>query len=265
MTRSRHPLFAVVLFFLLIFQSPTLYAFDGAQGDENLMARALRLREENRDVEALELFETILSQDPDNYRALVHAAFLHFRQGWLYSDADGEKLHYLKLQDYARRAVTQKPTEYQAWLINLVAKAKTAPYLSPGDQVRIARELQQDLEALIASRKNDPHPIYMLSWLNFKVGKVSSLEKLLAKILFGGLPGNLTTGKAVALMRQAIELRPDYAIYRYDLGLFQQRLGQLEKARASFEKVLSMAPREPEEVIYRQWAEHRLNTLSGEK
>jgi tetratricopeptide (TPR) repeat protein len=226
------------------------------------MARALQLLQDSREEEALSLFEAVLQEAPDNYQALLSAAFMHFRIGWLYSDKKGEKDHYMKMRDYARRALDQRPGEYQAQLINLVAKAKTADYLSPRHQVRIAKELQQELEALMAFEQNDPDTIYFLSWLNYKVGKVGSLEKMLASVFFGGLPENLTIENAVALMQKAIDLRPDYSIYYFDLGLFQQRLGQLEKARSLFEKVLSMAPRKSEEVVYRKWAERKLSELS---
>ncbi|MFH0729331.1 MAG: tetratricopeptide repeat protein [Pseudomonadota bacterium] len=263
--RKRNIPIAVALFFAL--SLPPLVSVSSVAGEDtgDLMTRALRLREDDRQDEALKLFETILQEEPDNYQALLNAGFIHFRQGWLYSDKDGEKDHYFKMLEYANRAVDQHPMEYEAKLIHLVARAKTAGYLSPGSQVRIARDLRQELEALMAYRKNDPNLIYMLSWLNFKVGRVGSVEKLLASILFGGLPDNLTTGNAIELMQQAIELRPDYSIYYFDLGLFQQRLGQLEEARSLFEKVLSMAPGKSEEVVYRQRAEERLKDLERQK
>jgi tetratricopeptide (TPR) repeat protein len=252
---------SVALFFAFGLPLPAPNASVAGEDTGDLMVRAMRLLDDTREVEALKLFEALVREEPDHYEALLNAAFLHLRQGWLYSDKEGQKEHYFKLRDYARRAVNQNPMEYRAKLIHLVAKAKTAGYLSRGDQVRIARELQQELEALVASGKNDPDAIYILSWLNFKVGRLGSLEKLLASVLFGGLPDTLTTDKAVELMQKAMALRPDYSIYHYDLGLFRQRLGQTEKARSLFEKVLSMEPKKPEELVYRQWAQQRLNEL----
>lgn len=253
---------AVALLFAVSLFPPASYSAVAGEDTETLLTRALQLRDGNREDDALPLFEAVLQEAPDNYQALLNAAFIHFRLGWLYSDKKGEKEHYIKMRDYARRALDQRPGEYQAQLINLVAKAKTASYLSPRKQVRTARELQQELEALMASVKNDPDTLYFLSWLNYKVGKVGSLEKMLASVFFGGLPDDLTIEKAVELMQKAIELRPGYSIYYYDLGLFQQRLGQLEKARSMYEKVLSMAPRKSEEVVYRKWAERKLSELS---
>jgi regulator of microtubule dynamics protein 3 len=262
MKNRRMVMAAVALLCTIILSPLASYSSIAEENSEVLMARALQLRDGNREAEALPLFEAVLREAPGNYQALLNAAFIHFRLGWLYSDQKEEKDHYMKMQGYARRALNQRPMEYQAKLMCLVAKAKTAGYLSPRQQVRIAKELQQELEALMASNKNDPDTLYFLSWLNYKVGKLGSLEKMLASVFFGGLPENLTIENAVELMQKAIELRPDYSIYYFDLGLFEQRLGQREKARSLFEKVLSMAPRKSEELVYRKWAERKLSELS---
>lgn len=42
---------------------------------------------------------------------------------------------------------------------------------------------------------------------------VGPLERVLASMLFGGLPEDLTVDNAVTLMQKALELRPGYAVY----------------------------------------------------
>lgn len=233
---------------------------------EDDLARAVQLRENHQEVEALQLFERILDQEPDRYEALLNAGYLHFRQGWLYREKGTaeQKQHYLKLAEYADRALRLRPAEYQAKLLHLVAKAKTSRYLPPGDQVRIARDLRLDLPQLIQTAGNDPIPIYIFSWLHMKVGEVGSFERMLASMFFGGLPEDLTVERAVELMERAIAMRPDYAVYSYDLGLFRQRLGQDGEARALFEKVVGMEAKTPEDRVYKRWAEQRLTELAQE-
>lgn len=245
----------------------SLFFSQAKAAQDDLLARAVQLRENHKEVEALQLFEHILATEPDNYQALLNAGFLHFRQGWLYREkgTEEQKQHFLKLADYAERALLLKPEEYQARLLKVVAKAKTSGFLPPGDQVNIARELHRDLPALIALAGNDPDPIYIFSWLNLKVGAVGSFERMLASMFFGGLPEDLTTHNAVTLMQKAIELRPDYSVYYYDLGLFRQRLGYAKEARALFEKVLAMEPKTPEEKVYGKWAEQRLMELARDE
>lgn len=262
MKKNRQVLCITLLASLAMLFSPLTSA---GEESRELLVNALHLREDRRESEALMLFEKVLLAEPDNYQALLNAAYLHFRQGWLYSDKTKKKEHYLTLQSYARRALDLKPTEYQAKFLVIVGKAKMARYLSSGEQVRIARELQADLTVLSLLAEDDPNCLYLLSWLNFKVGSTSSLEKLLASVLFGGLPEDLTTENGFALMHKAIRLRPDYLVYHYDIGVYQQRLGNMEKARPWFEKVLAGEAKTAEEVVYKKWAKQRLLELDGHK
>ncbi len=240
------------------------FAFAIEEESGNLLNMACKLKEDGQESEALALFEKILKKEPENYQALLTAAYLHFRQGWLHSEHDQRREHYRILQLYSRKALALKPTEYAARLLAIVGKAKTARYLSPGEQVRVARELREDLAALSVIRPDDPDCVYVLSWLNFKVGKTSALEKFVASVFFGGLPEDLTIENAFALMHKVMQLRPGYIVYVYDLGLFSQRLGEPEKASSWYEKVLTMEAKTAEDVVYKAWAQQRLLELHPE-
>ncbi len=209
------------------------------------------------------LYEKILQKEPENFQALLTAAFLHLRIGWLYSSKDKKKEHYFKLYDYAKRAQALNPLDYQTRLLAIVAKAKITEYLSTGEQVRMIRELYQELDSIIAIRSDDPDSIYILSWLNFKVGRVSPLERFMAALFFGELPDYLTVQNAILLMEKVIAMRPEYSVYYYDLGLFMQREAHIEKARELFQKVLSLKPQKPEDHIYIQKAQKQLQNLTA--
>ena len=230
---------------------------------ETLLKLVQRFENEFQIREALQFYEQVLEDEPDNHDILLKAAYLHYRLGWLYVGKIERKDHYFKFFDYANRAKQINPQDYHTSLLLIGAKAKKAGYLSNGDQVRIARELERDIQALMDRKSNDPDTIYLLSWLNFKVGRVSALEKILAAILFGGLPKDMSVEKSFALMEKAIQLRPDYIVYQYDLGLFYQRTGNKLKARAQFEKVLSMQPHTSEGTIYQRRVHARMREING--
>jgi len=89
------------------------------------------------------------------------------------------------------------------------------------------------------------------------------VERLLARLLFGGLPEDLSVDTAFALMRRALELRPESPVYPYDMGLFYLRLGDDQRARPWFERVVAMTPATPEDKVYQGWARKRLARLAG--
>lgn len=230
---------------------------------ETLLKLVQRFQDPSQIIEALRLYEQILEDEQDNHDILMKASYLHYRLGWLYAVGINKRYHYFKFFDYADRAKRIKPQDYHTSLLLAGAKAKKAGYLSHGDQVRSARELSRALQALMDRKDDNPDAIYLLSWLNFKVGRVSALKKILASVLFGGLPEEMSVEKAFALMEKAIQLKPNYIVYQYDLGLYYQRTGNKEKARLQFEKVRSMQPRSMEGGIYQNWGHGKLREMTG--
>ena len=251
---------ALTLLLFLFFSVPKSFSTVFSHGNNDLSA--ITTQEKITETKSLHDYELELQKEPDNFAVLLNAAYLHLRQGWLYDGKKQRKEHYTLMLKYADRALKLNPTDYRAQLLDIIAKGKTIEYLSPGDQVHRVWILKKDLDALMASHGSDPDLIYVLSWLNFKVGRVNSMQKFFASFLFGGLPEGLTTANALALMKKAITLRPDYNVYYYDLGLFNQRLGNVEKANEYFAKAISIAAQNPEEIIYKQKAEERLQELN---
>lgn len=230
-----------------------------AQSDDDVWHSSTK----ETDSSKLEQLEARLRKEPENYDLLLTAAYLHLRLGWLYSDRDAQRKHYEELLNYSLRAQRLRPDEYQARLLHLVARAKSAGYLSMGEQVRAARDLKKDLDAIISWKGTDADTLYILSWLNFKVGRVTPLEKMLASLLFGGLPDSLTVENGIRLMEKALQLRPDYAVYYYDLGLYQERIDQLDEAFRYFEKALNVQAKSPEEFVYQQRARDKIKELQA--
>lgn len=220
-------------------------------------------RDEAQVKEALQRYEKILQADPDNHEFLLKAAYLYYRLGWLYAGKEEKKAYYFKLYDYATRASKIAPHEYRSSLLLAVAKAKIVGYLSHRDQVRIARELAQQTQELVQLKGDDPDPLYLLSWLNFEIGRISTFNKIMAATLFGGLPEGLSVDNAFTLMDKAIHFRRDYAVYQYDLGFYYLRTGVKDKARRQFEQVLTMRPQSAEEIVYQQRAAAKIRELNN--
>jgi hypothetical protein len=160
-----------------------------------------------------------------------------------------------------QRAYNLSPGEYRSSLLLTVANAKTISYLSPGDQVRMVHRLKKDTGKLLQWKQDDPDVLYLLGWLNFKVGRISPIQKFLASMLFGGLPEDLTVNNGFTCLKQAATLRPDSVVYVYDLGLFFLRTEQTEKALTQFHKAQSMNALTLQDRVYRTRATSQLNQL----
>lgn len=212
--------------------------------------------------EALQFCEELLENEPDNHDMLRKAAYLHYRLGWLYANRKGEKKdHYQKFYAYAKRAKRIQPDDYHTSFMLVAAKAKNIRFMSPGDQVRSARELAVELQGLLAQDMENIDILYLLSWLNFEIGRVPTYKRVLAAVLFGGLPEGMTIEKGFSLLSRVTKKRPGYLAYSYDLGLYYMLLENFEKAKFQFKKVLSMRPTSTEGFIYHHWSRGRVKQI----
>lgn len=229
--------------------------------EKDLLADISPLQNESQMRELLRITKDQLLQRPADPLLLKRAAYLHFRLGWLYSKNVVRKEHYLKFFDLASKAHDATGGDYSSSLLLAVSKAKIIKYHSNAEQVQFACEAVEEAKDLIDWRENDPDALHLLSWLNFGIGRVSSINKLLASLFFGGLPEGMTIDNAIALMEQLIQLRPDYSVYRYDLGYYYWHAGEKEKAAEQFRQVLSMAPKTPEEYVFQEKAADKLDKI----
>lgn len=224
-----------------------------------------KLQDDSRMRELLQTIEGELLLNPDDQLLLQRAAYLHFRIGWLYSRKTVRKEHYLRFFDLASKANETTGGQYYSSLLLAVSKAKIIEYLSHAEQVRVARDVVEEAKELIERGGRDPDAVHLLSWLNFEIGQVSSINKTIAALFFGGLPDGMTVDNAYTLMEQLIQTRPDYSVYRYDLGYYYWRAGKMEKALELFQHVLTMVPKTPEEYVFQEKAADKLDKIQQQK
>ncbi|BCL60109.1 hypothetical protein DGMP_08020 [Desulfomarina profundi] len=205
--------------------------------------------------------EAELKKTPENPVLLRKCAYLHYLLGWLYGEKVDKKKHFFSLLKYAKQAYYLSPENYRSFLLLTVANAKTINYLQPGDQVRMVHKLLKDTKTLLLRKHDDPDVFYLLGWLNFKVGRISSIQKFLASVLFGGLPENLTVENGFTFLNRAETLKPDSVVYVYDLGLFYLRTNQKEQALVQFQKAQSMKTLTLQDRIYRRKTTEQINQL----
>jgi len=202
--------------------------------------------------------------NPENNDALWRYAYSTIRQGWLSSDSSQRKQHYLEALDLAYKAYEKLPDNYDSHLLLGAAKAKAIGYFSKTEQVKLVKELGQHARYLLEQRDDDPDVWYIYAWWHFRLSDVGKTERLLALFL-GGLPSDCSYDNAFAAMEKAIQLKPDYAVYLYDLGLFHDRTGNTTEAHRFYTKALQVFPSTPEDYIYMRRAQKKLASTSEKK
>lgn len=236
-------------------------AADTTAAEQRKLSMAAAFKTSHADRHALAIYEEILTARPEHREALWNAAYLHVRLGWIDNDAASRRRHYEKAHAFATRIIRRDPDSYDAHLVMGAAKAKLAEFLGSGEKVKTARELEEHARFLLSRRADNPDVWYLYAWWHFEIARISLTDRFLAALLFGGLPTDASTEQAIACLKKAIALKPDYCAYRHDLGLFYERTGDPSQAREMYRSAIRIPPRAPEDSIFIEKARTRLARL----
>lgn len=245
------PLNPFLLFVLsALLSAATLFA----QTDQvkTLLAEAKAARDSYQDAKALALYEKILLLDSVNMEALYNAGYLYSRLGWIQEDIN-EPLaikYYTKSKYYADKTYKHYPNTFEANLLLAGAIARLAKYGTTKERVTGAWDIKKYADVAYKYRPEDPMLKHMLAWWNYELSKPSWFERSMADMLFGGIPKGADVNKAIKMMKELISIRPDYIVYRYDLALFYEYIGDKINAKAWLQSALKLTPKTPEEHGY---------------
>lgn len=244
-----NPFFALLLSIMLSFQFVSAQTKDAIP---QLLEDAKKLRDTYQDAKAITAFEKVLQLDSVHMEALYNAGYLYSRLGWIAEDTDQDKakFYYTKSKYYADRTYRHYPNSFEANLLMAGAIARLAQYGTTKERVITAWDIKKYADVAAKLRPEDPILKHMLAWWNYELSKPSWIERSMADMLFGGIPKGADIQKAISLMKELITYRPDYIVYRYDLALMYEYLGDEKSALQYLQSALSLTPKTPEEYNY---------------
>lgn len=242
------------LILLLLVSSLLPFSATFGQGSDvqALLADAKAARDSYQDAKALVLFEKVLLLDSVNMEALYNAGYMYSRLGWMQEDYNEAlaKLNYTRSKYYADKVYKYYPKSFEANLLMAGAIARLAKYGTTKERVTGAWDIKKYADVAQKMKPEDPLLRHMLAWWNFELSKPTWFERSMADMLFGGIPKGADVNFAIKTMKELISKRPDYIVYRYDLALFYEYIGDKINARQWLESALKLTPKTPEELPY---------------
>lgn len=206
-------------------------------------------------------YEKAFLRSPDDQRTLWQTAYSALRMGWLSEDdRETQKKYYQQALKTARRLYNLYPDTYDSHMILGATLAKTIGYSKSFKKVSLAREIGEHANFLLSKKRDDPDVWYIFSWWNFNLSRVKKVDRALSYLL-GGLPKNTSLAAAFEAIETAISLRPDYAAYHYDAGLFHERTGDKVRALAFFEQAKNIQPKTAEDFMFIRRANKKITSL----
>lgn len=228
--------------FLLMF---TFFANPAFSQTSEQLQRADSLFKNYQEEAALEAYNQVLQEDPDNLSALWHSSLLYSRIGNRLEDEEQEKKYYNLARDRAERALNEDSTDSQANFVMAVAMGRMALIVGSRERVAASRDIKKYAERALEADSSNAGAWHVLGRWNLEISDLNFAERLAANVLFGGIPEGASVEKAVEYIQKAIDLNPDFILYYYDLAKAYERLDQEEQAISTCQQALELPTRAP--------------------
>jgi tetratricopeptide (TPR) repeat protein len=157
------------------------------------------------------------------------------------SKADGEKS-----LEYARRALALDPKSAKAHLSVAIAYGKLTDYVGNKTKLEYSRMLKEETEKSIALDPKDDFAWYVLGRWHYGVANVNGVLKVLARVVYGGLPP-ATNEKAVECLEKSVKLAPKELSHHSALARAYTAVGKTEEAKKEWRMVVTLKPADAEE------------------
>lgn len=153
---------------------------------------------------------------------------------------DEEQWNYARAKEFAERAVGYDPNNEEA-VISIAVYYGWRTFMEQDNEskLRASRLMHQYVTRALALNPNDDFAWNIHGQWNREVAKLSWVEKLVVKVIYGGLP-DASFDQAVSDLRRAIQLRPQRIMHYVELGKTLFAMGEDADARATLQHALDL-------------------------
>jgi tetratricopeptide (TPR) repeat protein len=217
-----------MVFMVILFISLRLMA--AAQGQpfdsnpDELLRLAQDLQSQHRDREALELYLRVLEADPDNFTAICGASYLYGEIGKRFQKTKQQREYYGKALSLASRAYEMDRDHPESNLVMAWARGGIALVSGTREKIEAGKAVKQHIDVVLKKEPADDRAWYILANIHSQVASANFVQRAAARLIYGGLPENMTHEQAVEAYQRAVKLRPDYILYRYELAQSLMRI-----------------------------------------
>jgi len=220
-----------------------------AQDITALLKEGVQLERSQKEIEALEKYKLVLSQEPTNITALIRAAELStMLAAFNEKDTKSKQLFLSSAGAYAVRAYSANPKNADAAYVMSLTQAKLAD-IQPDNKKLIECVRNSKIYADEALAINPTH-----AKANFTVGKwhmemanLNMVKKAAVKLMYGGLPEG-SIDSAIVFLEKARTHDPYFVNTYLELAKIYDQLHQPTKVIEVLTKMVKLPTRKTEDI-----------------
>jgi tetratricopeptide (TPR) repeat protein len=232
-----------------------LAAQTGRQSAADHVALGERDRIALNGVNALKHYEAALSVDSMYFDALIKAADMSVEVGRFDPNESNRSALYKRAEQYARRAVAERPNDADAHFELAKAIGRNAQTMGTKDKVKFAGVVHDEG---MASLKIDPKHAganHVMGLWNAEVMRLNGISRFMAKNLLGGkVFGEASWDNAIRYMEAASAAQPNMIAHRLDLAEIYMDRDMKDKAREQLDWIAKAPVTELNDKRYKEMA-----------
>lgn len=213
---------------------------------------------------ALQKFEAAIKENPKHPKAYTHASrMLSNIGGRLAMDKQEEKRKYLeKARSYAVKAIELNPDDPDARLAHIISLGLLSEISrNPREKVLDAKLIHAEAKKIIELDSLYEEAWFVLGKWQLELSRLSWFELLACKLLFGGLPEEISRQRALEYFNRGLALNPNSILFLFGQASAYADLGEKEKAVAALEKAIKLPLSEPDDEQRKERCKNLLRQL----
>jgi tetratricopeptide (TPR) repeat protein len=140
--------------------------------------------------------------------------------------------------DYAQRALSMDPKNAKAHLSVAVAYGRLSGFVGDKTKLEYSRIVKDETGRSIELDPNDDFAWYVLGRWNAAVASVGGMVKLMANLVYGGMPA-ASNEEAAKCLKKAVELAPQRLMHHAELARVYKAMGKTGLATKEWQAVLA--------------------------
>jgi tetratricopeptide (TPR) repeat protein len=211
-----------------------------AQTNEEIYAKALKLKDERSFKEALPYYQRLLKSDSLNVDYLAGASLCYSQTGFLTMPTEAEKMKYFRIAEYlSKKAIALNNNSAEAHYTYAVAVGRINENGSTKQKIACAKLIRTEADLAVKLNPRLAGAHHVLGRWHKSIAGFSAIERMAVNALYGGLQAG-SYEEALKAFTNAILAEPKYKMHMYELADTYYQMGKKAEAKVWVTKMLSM-------------------------
>ena len=225
---------------------------------ESSIEQADKLELQGETESAIRVLKEADTASPDHAEIEKRLSRLYARRIQEISDQTEKKTDANLAVELGKKAIAKLPNDAQAHIGLAAAYGQLCWFVDDRTRVEYSKAIYQEVNKGLALDPDSDYGHLILARWNYEMSTLNPVLKGIAELVYGQFPP-ASTQAALTNFKKAIELNPSRVIHHAEYAKVLDALGEKEKAREEWTKVIDLKAVDAQDRFYQRVAAERLH------